>query len=147
MSLRKKITTLLSSQEISHDLAEVELTIRGGGVQKVSGESYRQHKIRRLAGAKTSNGPERTEFAANLQLEPNNEYDKNAVAVYLGSQHVGYIPKGDTAQWHKIISQLDSRGLAATCRATVTGGWKRRGGDEGHYGVTLDVQKPLRVLR
>lgn len=36
------------------------------------------------------------EFIGKLKLEPDNPYDKNAIAIYRGRKKVGYIPRGMT---------------------------------------------------
>ena len=44
-------------------------------------------------------------FDIYLVNEPTNQYDKNAVAVFVGNQHVGYIGKPDNKQWFKRVNE------------------------------------------
>lgn len=45
-------------------------------------------------------------FLGYIEPEPNNEYDKNAIAIYSNDgKHLGYIPKGDTARVRRWASR------------------------------------------
>lgn len=59
------------------------------GVQRVSiaGLSYRDIGIGDIGY-----------FEGSLIKEPDNKYDKNAIAIYSGSKKVGYIPKSDNRE-------------------------------------------------
>ena len=46
--------------------------------------------------------------AVTLVREPNNEFDKNAVAVWVNGQRVGYIPKKTNAALAQFIDQTGS---------------------------------------
>lgn len=74
---------------------------------------------------------------AQLVREPRNKYDRNAVAVLLGGQTVGYLPREVAPRWHAVLDQLGGWG---TARAVVTGGWS-----EGYsFGcVLLAAAKPF----
>jgi hypothetical protein len=60
-----------------------------------------------------------------LRREPDNEFDSNAIAVYYGDQHLGYVPRTDNAalaqaldrdpaaeHWAQLVDEaiLDDRG-------------------------------------
>lgn len=49
-----------------------------------------------------------------LKREPDNRYDKNAVAVYIGGKHVGYIPKAENAELARMIDQTGGMAMDAT---------------------------------
>lgn len=50
----------------------------------------------------------------SLVREPGNKFDKNAVAVWCGDVHVGYVPKAQNAVLAKFI---DENGVAGTTTA------------------------------
>lgn len=116
-------------------------TVKPGPPQQVVGESHRQQAIDRLAGPKTKDGPTRHIFAAQLVADFRNPYDPNAVAVFIGRDHVGYIPRDSALQWRDLLADLRNLGLPAVCEAQIVGGW-RRPEDEGHYGVELLYTSP-----
>jgi hypothetical protein len=45
-----------------------------------------------------------------LEREPDNEFDGNAIAVYYGVQHLGYVPRGHAAE----LARALDRGAAET---------------------------------
>ena len=89
-------------------------TLAAAGYQEVVGESHYQDAIK---AALDANG--RTQLAQVVR-EPKNKHDRNAVAVRLGGQTVGYLPRDEAVDFHGVLAQL---GGTATARATVTGGW------------------------
>src|SRR5215207_9066707 len=66
------------------------------GRTSVRGESYRQDVLLRHAGGRTPGGCRLSRMMAQLVAEPSNKHDPNAIAVLLGSDHVGYISREDT---------------------------------------------------
>ncbi|MFZ2736649.1 MAG: HIRAN domain-containing protein [Burkholderiaceae bacterium] len=98
----------------------------------VVGESFYQGNLEALCGGKTKDGVEK-QFVADLIPEDDNEHDKNAVRVDINGRTVGYLPREIAKKYRK--SYADN---AARCGATIVGGWKRRGGKSGHFGVRLN---------
>jgi hypothetical protein len=43
--------------------------------------------------------------------------------------------------------RLNLENRPVMCDAKIVGGWDRGDGDEGHYGVTLSLSKPLRLAK
>lgn len=77
-----------------------------------------------------------------LQPEPDNVYDKNALAVHVahGGEvwHIGFVPKELAAE---IAPYLD--GEAVMCSiAEITGGFETRDGDTAALGVRLRIELP-----
>lgn len=103
----------------------------------VVGEASYQGALLSIAGPKSANGAEKY-CDANLVPEDNNRYDKNAVAVKISGKTVGYLSRSDARYWRKRLSIQGRSGQTATARAVIVGGWKRRG-DEGSFGVRLDI--------
>lgn len=77
-----------------------------------------------------------------LETEPNNPYDKNAIAVKVahGGQvwHIGYLPKDLAAQ---VSPYLDGENLMC-CIEELTGGFELRNGETAAYGVRLQIELP-----
>lgn len=99
---------------------------------EISGESFYQDTLNRICGGKTPEGHERY-CVAYLVPEPDNPYDKNAVAVYIENLKVGHIPKTIARRMSEALA-----GRYATIDAVIVGGWSRAR-DEGHYGVKLNM--------
>jgi hypothetical protein len=63
----------------------------------VVGMSYRSEALDQLnKRGLIGTDPETMYLSANLVQEPDNPYDPEAIAVYIGQIHVGYIPRGQT---------------------------------------------------
>jgi hypothetical protein len=100
-------------------------TLRPEGHLRVVGESYRQDGLRRvLAGV----GPHRL-VMAQLVRDRTNPHHGGAVAVFVGTDHVGYISRNDLGyegyegqSLYKALARLNERGSPATCWARVNGG-------------------------
>lgn len=116
--------------------------------QEIVGESYYQGALEGICGGKCEDGHE-LEAEALLSPEPSNPYDKNAVAISVRGKKVGHLSRTDAVRFHQEMTALGHKGKAASCRALINGGWlrTRRNGavDEGHYGVELDLEWPLRT--
>lgn len=112
----------------------------------VVGEAHYQANIEAVAGGRTELGPSTQYVTAMLVAEPTNRYDRDAVRVEVGGLCVGYIARDGTMEFHPILRQLAGAGRPATCRARLTGGWDRGGGDVGHFGVVLEVRDGLRLV-
>lgn len=103
---------------------------------EVVGESNYQKTLSELCGAHTREGHDQ-EFAARIELDPNNPYDTNAVVVKIRNSVVGYLPR---AEAKRIGSQMKDEGITnASCRARVRGGWRTNQYDEGNFGVRLSI--------
>jgi hypothetical protein len=101
----------------------------------VVGES---HYLDRLAGGKTEDGHE-LDTEAMLILEENNPYDENAVAVSIDGEIVGHLSRENAVQHRAQLKVAGFHTAVAIVNARIVGGWKRAGGDEGYYGVKLDL--------
>lgn len=115
--------------------------LRPDGHCAVAGESFRQQALARAAAAA---GPDR-HVMAQLCRDRSNPYDSGAVAVFIGGDHVGYIPRSQLGYegqaLYKALARLANAGLPATCWARINGGVP----DKPSYGLTLltsGVDKP-----
>ena len=104
----------------------------------VVGESFYQDHLNRICGGKTENGHEYRCLAV-LVCEDNNPHDTNAIAVVISGRKVGHLPRSEAAAFRQLLRRHGIENLPVRCDALVVGGWKRARGDEGHYGVKLDI--------
>lgn len=87
----KGLTLKKAPGEVRHDVSIV-------------GENYRKENVAAVAAAA---GDKWFEFY--LVAEPNNQYDKKAVAVYAAGLHVGYISRNMNAMWFKMVNDALKR--------------------------------------
>jgi len=81
-----------------------------GRTVEVVGESHYQESPDAICGGKCEDG-HHLMCQAELRPEPENPYDRHAVAVYVDDRKVGHLSRDDD-------------------------------GDEGHYGIRLDLDWP-----
>lgn len=96
--------------------------LRPDGWSRVVGESYRFAALERHL---VRTEPHRY-VMAQLRRDARNPHDHGAVAVFVGADHVGYIPRTDLGpagqSLYKALARLAAKGTAATCWARLTGG-------------------------
>lgn len=94
------------------------------------GESYYPTTFMKLCGGdKTSNGER--ECVAYIVAEPENKYDRNAVAVWIDEGQVGYIPRDKAAAWQRVALALRASNKVMTVPCWVWWGpWLSRSGDQ-----------------
>lgn len=112
----------------------------GEYVFDIVGESSYQAELESIAGSKTEQGYNHRCTAA-LFPEPENKYDRNAIRVVIDKKTVGYMARDDAKTFRNTL--LKHGYELALSRAEIVGGWSRKGGDTGHYGVKLDVELPF----
>lgn len=117
------------------------LVLRGGRTVEAVGESYYQDALARVCGGKTYDGHQHP-CIATLVPEPHNPYDRNAVGIYVDGQKVGHLSRSDAAAYQPLLARLANDGVVGTCTAMIVGGWDRGAGDEGHFGIRLDLAPP-----
>lgn len=109
----------------------------------VVGEARYQEALTALAGGKRR---ESQAIATNgvVEREPANPFDANAVRVLIAGQVVGYLARGDAAQYAPTFDAIGL--LAMPCPAEIRGGWQAGPGDEGHFGVVVWLPSPVEIL-
>jgi hypothetical protein len=117
---------------------EAELTGPGEFLLEVAGESKYQAELEAICGRRTEEGEDKY-VKARLVLENDNPYDPNAVRVDIEGRTVGYLSREYARQYRKQVARLGRPNMIGICAANIRGGWQRRGGNRGHYGVWLDV--------
>lgn len=129
---------------------------KGWASQEVVGESHYLGHIKALLGK--AHKPEGAEhlLPALLIPEPDNPHDRNAVAVQIGGQKVGYLPRDEAAPYSRVLQQLSAQGLVGQVQARI---WASDYADftvdrRGNYhetsrfgaGIRLDLAAPHLLL-
>lgn len=99
----------------------------GSYEQDVAGESFYSENLSEIMGG---SNPLMTQ--AYLFPEPTNKYDPNAIAVVIGTQQVGYIPKKDCPHFLSLIQAHAEIGQWLVVPAMILEG------SSGYCGVSLD---------
>ncbi|MFC0131996.1 hypothetical protein CR105_16120 [Massilia eurypsychrophila] len=106
---------------------------------EVVGEAFYQDQFLKVCGPKTVAGFD-LEVRAHLQLESDNKFDRQAVAVLLGGGKVGHLPKDLAREFRRAVK---AGGLSAftmfECAGHVRGGWDKGDGNAGYFGIWLDL--------
>ena len=105
---------------------------------EIVGESHYQKALEKITGGKTPDGHE-MELDALLIHDDGNPYDNKAVAVTIGGDIVGYLDKKLARQFRERMEEAGFPYHPAVCKALIVGGWDRGNGDEGYFGVKLDM--------
>lgn len=109
----------------------------------VVGTSHYQHILERFADPRTENSQEKRVIAF-IQHEPTNPYDKNACAVYIQYECVGYLPREDASKFVSTLKRLKiATNSTVAVKAIIVGGWSRPNGDIGHFGLYLDLPETV----
>lgn len=104
----------------------------------VVGESYYQVALESICGGRSNSYEERI-VEAILIHEDDNPYDNQAISINIHGKKVGHLSRSDARKYRKEMERAGYPGITATCSAMIVGGWDRGGGDQGHFGVKLDL--------
>jgi HIRAN domain-containing protein len=115
-------------------------TLPGPGTFQIEvvGESHYQGALQAVCGPRCPEGEDRF-VRATLVHEDSNAHDPKAVRVDIQGQTVGYLSRETARLYRAQLRQAGHPGITAGCAARIRGGWDRGGGDQGHYGVWLDL--------
>lgn len=105
---------------------------------EIVGESHYQAALERLCGGRTENGHQLA-VEAILYHEDNNQYDDNAVRVEIKGVIVGYLDREAARSFRARLADAGYAGFTLACPAMIVGGWDKGEGDQGYFGVKLDV--------
>lgn len=76
---------------------------------EVNGESFHKEELEQICRSIEAVPDEFKAVDAYLVREPNNEFDANAVAVYIHEKKVGYIPKTQAANFSEFLKNHEDR--------------------------------------
>ena len=123
----------------------VKLSHTRGYTHDIVGEASYQSGLARIAGAKDADSKNH-ECSAILICELDNPHDSNAVAVMINGRKVGYLSRDAAQSYRAELAAINSRMPNAQVRAQIIGGWKNDD-SEGHYGVKLNLKRPIALAR
>jgi hypothetical protein len=116
----------------------------GDELVAVVGESNYQAAIRAACGARRGEAVS-FDCVATLICEPDNQFDRNAIAIYaVNGGKVGYLSRGDAVDYGPAARAATDAGLAIACHARISG--RGRAGDTANLGVFLKLPLPDRAL-
>lgn len=111
---------------------------------KVVGTSRYQDRLSAIVGGRKEAGADNYR-QARLIPEPNNPKDKHAVRVAVSGRTVGYLSREHATDYLAGLRALGASGCIGECHAHIVGGWDHGAGDQGHFGVRLNLVWPLRL--
>ena len=118
---------------------------------EVVGEATYQDALWRVIGSRAQVDKRRHYVQAALMREPNNPYDKNAIAVYAKTpqafERVSYIPRETANENQRDFVALERRGHSTgVCDGCIVGGFRSDDGATAHLGIWLNLGRPGKVL-
>jgi len=124
----------------SRGLRVIEAWTTGHPSQHVVGESNYFADLKRIA-SRLGGGPAGEAITtAVLVAEPDNRYDRNAVAVTIDGKAVGYLPREDAVYYSPVLLRLAERGVAVSVAARVW--WSEDYDNDWVASVRLDLGPP-----
>ncbi len=117
------------------------IELRRGDLVHVVGESYYQDELEKICGGRSRSGYSKP-VTAVLVPETDNEYDEKAVLVQINGLSVGHLSREDARSYRPLLERMDAQGQQGSCSAMVVGGWDRGSGDQGYFGVRLNIARP-----
>ncbi len=112
---------------------------------EVAGEFYRMRNIELLFANESTNTVDGAEMSLDATLVPDsgNPFDQQAVAVFVGGLHIGYLERGEASKYHTALAKLAQTGRVLTVASRQ---WAR--GSAGDLGarVTLDLPDPTGLV-
>lgn len=94
---------------------------KGEHVIEVVGEAFRPNSFNNIFrghSLTTENGQELT-TDATLVNDDKNPYDHNAVAIFIGHNHVGYLDRDEASRWTRIVKGFADQNQVLQVRARV----------------------------
>lgn len=103
---------------------------------EIVGESFYFKNFIKLFGRRGEDGIDEV-VDASVEPDDNNEYDENAVAVYIRGLQVGHLSRTNAKKYRQLIDLGAVPERAMKTKARVRGGWDRASDDKGEFGVRL----------
>ena len=123
-------------------LRAVELP--AGETVAIVGEASYQPAIAKACGS-TKWEDVHCEITAAIVPEPGNEYDANAVAIFIDGEKVGYLSRGDAIDYLPAMNALRGAGYdAGVCKGCIAG--RGPGSETKNLGVFLYLAGPDELL-
>ena len=111
---------------------------------KVVGTSCYQDRLSAIVGGRKADGAAHYR-QARLIPEPNHPRSKQAVRVAVSDRTVGYLSREHAAEYLARLHAVGASGCVGECQAHIVGGWDHGAGDQGHFGVRLNLVWPVQL--
>ncbi|SNS42634.1 hypothetical protein SAMN06309944_0206 [Micrococcales bacterium KH10] len=123
----------------------IEPWVQRGTRGEVVGEAYRDGAFRKLFQGIDTSGYDGAELhlPAALADDSDNPYDSNAVAVWIGGHHVGYLDRYTAEEYHPIVADLAAMGRHLSLGSRT---WMSTAGRHVNARVTLSLP-PVNGIR
>ena len=102
------------------------------------GESHYQDVLGQICGGRTEDGVDKF-IDAVVVCEHDNPYDQDAVRIEISGLTVAYLSREHARVYRQQMKRAGHGTQTAICAARIRGGWDRGDGDEGPFGVRLDI--------
>jgi hypothetical protein len=109
----------------------------GNNIVQVVGESNYQAALEQACNGANPAGPNRPGVIAHLVPEPDNPFDRNAVAVHVSGMTVGYLGRTDALAYQARLLELRAAGRDIACTARIKGGYAVPGMRRASFGIEL----------
>lgn len=142
-NLRTRFATPTAAQPpaAANDQAPTFAALPDDNYQPVVGESHYQDALSATARICRPGEDERPMFRAYLVAEPENAYDRDAIAVHGDHGKLGYLSREDAQRYKATMNALSAQGhRGAACAAFLNGGDR----NPPNYGVVLKLAHPER---
>ena len=130
------------------DVAEGRRIVRLQGSErfgiKVVGTSRYQDRLSALVGGRKAEGADNYR-QARLIPEPNNPRGTHRVRVAVSGRTVGYLSREHASEYLSRLQALGVSSCIGECQARIVGGWDHGTGDQGHFGVRLNLVWPVQL--
>lgn len=128
----------------SKDTTLRAIELPDGETVAIVGEASYQPAIAKACGS-TRWEDVHCDITAAVVPEPGNQYDANAVAIFIGGEKVGYLSRGDALDYQPAFNALRAAGYdAGVCRGCIAG--RGPGSETKNLGVFLYLAEPQTLL-
>ncbi len=121
-----------------NEIDEVELRGNGEFALEIVGESHFQDALEKICGPRKERGEDLV-IDARLILEDENPNDDEAAYVEIHGKKVGYLTREVARIYRNLIKQAGHPRAISSVKAQIRGGWLKKNGEKGSYGVWLDI--------
>jgi hypothetical protein len=104
------------------------------------GENFRLDNWKKLLGNITPDVEHKQKLMVQLMPEPNNKYDKKAIALIVNGIHVGYLPSEIAAVHNRVIKKIYTDGNQLVAYGSI---WAVRRGKDFRANVSVNLPEKI----
>ena len=137
------LSRLVGLEEPQKRMEVDAIVLEGDELVAAVGESNYQHTLRSACGSVRWEDVA-YDCLAVLVPQPSNRHDPNAVMVQVDGQLVGYLSRGDAADYGPAFQTAAAMGKVIACEARIAG--RGPGSDTDNLGIFLHLPGPDEAL-